>query len=506
MFCENCGKKLEEGSAFCNVCGAKQPQPVFCIQCGKKLEPRSRFCNGCGASQVSEEPQVTAPQKEEIPEPAEPVIPEAPEPVFLQWSEMPEPVCEEPAEEAIPEEIPEQAPAAEKPAKKKKSKKWLIPVIALAAAVAVAAVLLIPVLFPKPEETVTIYLLTGRTEWVDGVQTSQTVVEYDDLGRPTRFSLKAFQEMECTVEYDRFGNRSEEVFSRIITFDDAQGETSQQKYSNPRYYDYKYDEDGQIRKCTLYRLVDGQKQKEVTLEFTYDDGGRVILVEYDFGQDKVPMGQVWDQYEYDRQGRLVQETFCSFWDLSTNPGPEQGDGYSSNLTRYTYSYDGNGNLDSLCRSGASVIDDEVVEYDELEDVEFAVYEEFSVAVRNGYIIIEGDEDVLDENGNPSTTGDVFDEHGNLIRTEGTYKKEENGVQVEHRKVTEYTYEALELPKSAALRAQRLTGMCCLPRDIYSYAYYFFGEAILDFRTRPILMHEVRPYTSVYYYLIPNPVC
>lgn len=488
MFCENCGKKLEEGSLFCNVCGAKQPQPVFCIQCGKRLEPRSLFCNGCGASQMPKAPEATVPQAPELPRAAEPMIPEMPEPVLTKWPQMEEPPCEEP-------------PVQEVSNKKKKSKKWLIPVIALVAAIAVAAMLLIPALFPKSEETVTVYLLTGRTEWIDGEQTSKTVVEYDELGRPTAIRWDDMRTVECTMKYDRYGNRTEEKSTTTISYMDANGVAQEISYGDTYTYDFEYRDDGRIRKCTVFR-TDGEETVEVEkLKFTYDDHGNVILVEYDWSPDDA-YSPAWDHYVYDEQGRLVQETFCMFSKLM---GADPKDLTQIHLTRYTYGYDENGDLDRLCRSGAVFTGTQAPEYDELEGVELTQYEEYSLNIRNGHILIEDCEDLLDENGNPSGAGDTFDEHGNLIREEGTVQRKVDGVTVEYEAVTEYTYEAVELPKSDAQRAQRLMEACCLPSEIISYAIYVFGDAFLGWRTRPVALHMVSN-TGFYYYLIPNPIC
>lgn len=535
MFCEKCGKHLEEGSIFCNVCGAKQPQPVFCPQCGKRLEPRSRFCNICGVSQIAPQIQpVQAQPVQEMPAPAEPktVLPEAPK--LPQRQEMPEAVQQTPALPQPPEDVPE-APAevtvpetvrevpaevtvpekpsvAEIPAKKPKSKKWLIPVVALAAAlavVAVVAVLLLPGSKPKPkptaEETVTLYLLTGRTEWLDGEKTSQTIVEYDDLGRPTLFSLDGHWVMDCSLTYDRYGNRIEESFTRTESFQNDRGESDEKQFTSGQAYDFDYDSRGHIRSCTVYSANGAQREKLLTLEFTCDAQGRITLVEY--GPEAAYSSNVWDHYVYDKQGRLVQETFCRADDLSAMPGsqiPERI--YDSYLTRYCYTYDKNGDLDSISRSGVRVTGPEIVAYNEVKDAEFVVAEEHSVDIRNGHIIIDGNDSMLDNKGNPSDPGDVFDSQGNLIRSEGTYATKKDGVLIEQQQVTEYTYKKVELPLSDAQKAQRMMEMCGLPSNISNYAIFFFGDAALDLRTRPILLHSVFGYTRCYYYLIPNPVC
>lgn len=431
---------------------------MFCEKCGKQLDDGSRFCKFCSAQQ--------------------PPFPYA--------------------------QVP-QTPA--QPPQRSKGKKWLIPVIALVAAAAVAAVLLSVLrqgpektaAAPETEETVTLYLLTGRTQWHDSEKVSQTVVEYDELGRPTRFSLDSSQEymdMDCSVSYDSHGNRTEEAYTNY--FQSAPREISQE-------YDYSYDSNGNIRKCTVYNASSEKREKLLSMDFTCDSRGNILHVEYDLGS--ATYGNAWDHYVYDSQGRLLQETFCIFEDLSVRPGSQIPEHiYDSNLTRYCYTYDENGDPDSIRRSSARVTGPEIVAYNEVNDTEFVVAEEHSVELRNGHILVQGHEDLLDKNGNPSTPGDVFDSHGNLLREEDTYSKKVDGQTVEGREVIEYTYEKVELPLSDARKAQRLMESCCLPSEIAVNSIYYFGDAAMGWRTRPIALHLLSGYTKCYYYLIPNPIC
>lgn len=60
MICSNCGATIEDGTKFCPVCGAAQPEPqpqpqpepqpkaAFCPKCGQPVDPNSSFCAACG--------------------------------------------------------------------------------------------------------------------------------------------------------------------------------------------------------------------------------------------------------------------------------------------------------------------------------------------------------------------------------------------------------------------------------------------------------------------------
>ncbi len=48
-FCENCGAKLQPGSAFCEECGAPVAEAGTCKNCGYKFERPGKFCPKCGA-------------------------------------------------------------------------------------------------------------------------------------------------------------------------------------------------------------------------------------------------------------------------------------------------------------------------------------------------------------------------------------------------------------------------------------------------------------------------
>ena len=55
MFCNQCGKSMDENAKFCNQCGNLMEEEIeavdkFCNQCGNKIEKGQLFCAKCGKS------------------------------------------------------------------------------------------------------------------------------------------------------------------------------------------------------------------------------------------------------------------------------------------------------------------------------------------------------------------------------------------------------------------------------------------------------------------------
>ena len=102
MVCNRCGCTLNDGAAFCHVCGEKAviPEPetvpeaetvseiveekIFCSNCGLSLEGVERFCPECGTPIVKEEPAADAPENDVLPEETQAEVPaEDPAPEVL---------------------------------------------------------------------------------------------------------------------------------------------------------------------------------------------------------------------------------------------------------------------------------------------------------------------------------------------------------------------------------------------------------------------------------------
>ena len=68
--CPKCNKELEDGTKFCEQCGAEIYETVYCNNCGEKTSTEFQFCQNCGASLAVEEvapaEEVTATPKTKI--------------------------------------------------------------------------------------------------------------------------------------------------------------------------------------------------------------------------------------------------------------------------------------------------------------------------------------------------------------------------------------------------------------------------------------------------------
>lgn len=49
MYCKNCGKKLSEGSKYCDQCGERVEleEYVYCTYCGEKISKNTTICPHC---------------------------------------------------------------------------------------------------------------------------------------------------------------------------------------------------------------------------------------------------------------------------------------------------------------------------------------------------------------------------------------------------------------------------------------------------------------------------
>ena len=57
--CPKCNKELEDGSKFCDACGARIYETIYCPNCGEPTSTESAFCQKCGAP-ITEDIEVPA--------------------------------------------------------------------------------------------------------------------------------------------------------------------------------------------------------------------------------------------------------------------------------------------------------------------------------------------------------------------------------------------------------------------------------------------------------------
>lgn len=281
------------------------------------------------------------------------------------------------------------------------------------------------------EEAVTIYVVTERKQYVDGVLSGHTVVTYDDKARPLTITQEEIgvQTKEIALTYDEHGNRTQKMTTTTMAGRD-------EPYQYQSDYTLTYT-DGLLTHCQ----VPGE-DSVAGMDFVYDEAGRLTGIQFDEAQTERAYAY-WIHFAYDDQGRLAEETLCK--KLPEN----QANPYYYTLTRICYSYGDGGRLSAYTLSShrsdtpVSVEESAQVVF-ENEDYEryFFYYDQ---AGRLAYVM---DTPLENYDGGSasiySNTAYSFDEHGNLVQEDygaGNY--------------TQYSYVAFELKKSEAQMARRL---------------------------------------------------
>ena len=349
----------------------------------------------------------------------------------------------------------------------RKTKKSRIGLIIGLAVVLVA--LIVGVVFLLIPKTETVYVLKNYT-----LTSPQGVEEYkyryDDKGNPTRaFHMLKYHQTEA--EYDEHGNPTEITFYSMSD--------TERKYGTPEQYKYSYDDQGLIRSCKQY--FNGNKIG--TWNFTWDKHGNLIRVMLD---DEPEIGSniriVRQDWEYDRQGRLVTEYVCvAIYTSPIEPAAEYG------VYRCDYRYNKDGTLESYEYAAAEdfVDDFEDVDYEDL-DYTNGIYYRYTYDDDGRILTSETNyrgeftenEFEYDSQGNLDREGFEFDDHGNLIHTGGDSEYQHD-----------LEYEAVEMAPEAAQRYRRWASL--YEWDIKTYYY-----PIASFATQTEMF---------YYYLIPNPI-
>ncbi len=449
MYCEKCGHQLQDGSLFCDQCGAKQQKTVFCIQCGKRIPADVMYCDGCGASQKIVESN-----------PFTPAV----------------------------EDSPLDTDSAQAKSKKAPHKKKLIKSIALVLVSVFIVGILVSILFPAKE---TVYVLTEITA---KYQDSERIIyecelEYDKNGNPSH---------DPGLRFDGRNNRLSYAAPEKIEYDNH-GNIVESEYG--RELKYSYDLLGRIQTCEEY-FQDGDLY--ATWSYTWDINGRLVQVISDLeeGWDSV----VRADFEYDWKGRLVNEYFFFISDDSLRVDKEISD--VIDILGIEYKYDIHGNLQSVARGWSNNHDTYEMDLCEI-DIEYydmykMVYDDSVIAEieydKGGHFWrnpSEYDADWVskefeyDRKGNlESQNDDIFeyDKYGNITTVVSRFGT-----------VWEFEYEEVQMTKSAAERYYHWERL--LYMDVDSLLAGSLNLAVSA--AHPSF--DYRYSYQFYYYLIPNPL-
>lgn len=328
----------------------------------------------------------------------------------------------------------------------------------------------------EKEKTVSYYVVTSEKHYNKDELTSSAEITYDSKGRPLTIKIEMVgaRTMETKLSYDKYGNKVRETY----TYTDLEiGLTS----TTDEIYELTYEGD----KLTHCDIVD-QTGNRMGFDLQYDDKGRLIRVDYDEAYTNA-RASAWHTYEYDDQGRLVQETngrrMLSPFGVATD---------METTTQMRYQYGENNNVFYTEYSGRVL---RVEGSDAAPEMELTKsdYQYNYCFDKNGKVIYVGadEEDVYKEEYGTLQDDDrySFDAHGNLL----SYVNGEARV--------EYTYEKRELTRKEAEMAKRLAHGA----SSFMTPYLMFGKMDpLYVEVAPLVYYA--PYLkNPVYYLAPCPL-
>lgn len=328
----------------------------------------------------------------------------------------------------------------------------------------------------EKEKTVSYYVVTSEKHYNKDELTSSAEFTYDSKGRPLTIKIEMVGErtMETKLSYDKYGNKVRETY----TYTDLEtGLTS----TTDEIYELTYEGD----KLTHCDIVD-QTGNRMGFDLQYDDKGRLIRVDYDEAYTNA-RASVWHTYEYDDQGRLVQETNGRRMLSPTGVATDM-----ETTTQMRYQYGENNNVFYTEYSGRVLCEEGS---DAAPEVELTKtdYQYNYCFDKNGKVIYVGadEEDVYKEEYGTLQDDDrySFDAHGNLL----SYANGEARV--------EYTYEKRELTRKEAEMANRLAHGA----SSFMTPYTMFGKMDpLYVDVAPLVYYA--PYLkNPVYYLAPCPL-
>ena len=267
---------------------------------------------------------------------------------------------------------------------------------------------------------------------------------------------------------------------------DAYGNLIKENYYNQFYnrdynYENSYDKDGLLESCEVYYM------DEFVTEWEFEwENDSIVRASQEISFDEPDTWNIWQEYEYDDEGRLETEYWC--W-----AGVDSNDRIiqSYTLLRYEYDYDERGNLETLCYSYASWLNEEQAEKPEKQDYEKVYILELEYDKNDNLIYYELSSDTINEDGDVD-----YDKNGNRLSicdSEFTYDNKGNVISIEYDDGSsmKLDYEKVTMNKEAAqryLRWMSLKGMDPVKKEIQA-----------------LLVGSHSYYELFYYYLIPNPM-
>lgn len=325
-------------------------------------------------------------------------------------------------------------------------------------------------------DTVTLYCLVQEDVYSGDVLSRRYTYEYNDSGDLIEHAVyyssvetvwneeyEVYEYVICPADdvaeyiyrfcYDRVGNITEAQYQKY--------EDGKIDFDVTKYYSYDFNELGEITYCDY--TSDFVLWSSLQYDFTYQNG-KIINVDVYATDDGKPYGDSVQnyQFDYDEQGRLVQESF-------------QFSGSYEGFFQNRYTYDDRGQIASIEYTGNG------------QDGEYSSTQNFTRHANQimSVEIAEADEDLeecayynSDQFLSLDSKSTVFqkDEHGNVIVA----------LDMQYGVRREYTYQVIEVSHNEAQRYYRRWHM------LHAYPVEWEADSLFY-------------YPVFFYHLIPNPI-
>lgn len=322
------------------------------------------------------------------------------------------------------------------------------------------------------------YLVTLQKTLDENVVTQSANFTYDAKGRPTLIELRMREDRTAMAQiiYDAYGNKVSEIYTSI------DGDKRKQQEI---HYDMTY-ENGVLTHCD--RLVfNGAQQTRAGFDLTYDANGNLVLLTYDAAYT-AKYANMWHSFEYDDDGRLIQETLCHTKTSSELDGVVA---YRLAQCRYAYTEDGK----TVIFSAYTAETDTPVTADALEGIPFQPTPDlYSFCFNDSGKLLyvgAGAEDVYQVGDKTIYDSEKykFDKYNNLLST------------VQNGSGATYGYTGFDLTQKEAIMAKRLQHG--VSEFLYAYALYVRIDPVY-YEVGPIVLFAPMLQNPVYY-LVPYPM-